>query len=180
MKGLLLSLVVFVLYVISTAVVSHIGRFERHSRLFLPAIAIWTPVYFALYALTSPSLGFLSEPWMATHRLADAIYGYGVLLLNVHSYIDWFFGFNGGFSTSVMLKLLRAGKHGLASHEVLAHYRLPDGTDKIFGWRVPRLVETGYLQLDGATGRYTLTKKGLLAARIGYACKRFLNLGKGG
>ena len=180
MKGLLLSLAVFVLYVISTAIVSHFGRFERHSRLFLPAVVIWSPIYFALYALTPRDLGFLSERWIAMHRAPDAIYGYFVLLLNVHSYIDFFFGFNGGFSTSLMLKLLRAGDRGMTSEEILGHYRMTDGTDKIFGWRVPRLIETGYLTKDRATGRYSLTRKGLLVAQIGYFCKRLLNLGKGG
>ena len=180
MKGLILSLAVFVLYVLATAIVSHFGRFERHSRLFLPAIAISTPIYFILYALTSPTLGFLSEPWMATHRVADAVYGYVVLLLNVHSYMDFFFGFNGGFSTSLMVRLLRAGPAGLPIDEIIGCYKLPDGRDKLFAWRIPRLAETGYLTIDAATGRCVLTAKGRLVARIGAFCKGVLGLGKGG
>jgi hypothetical protein len=180
MKGLILSLLVFVLYVISTAIVSHLVRFERHSRLFLPAIAIWIPIYFAAYFLTPATLGFLSTPWMATHRMLDAIFGCAVLLLNIHSYIDFFFGFNGGFSTSIMLLLFRSGVEGATTEELIGAYRCPDGTDKIHGWRLPRLIETGWIRLDPATGGCNLTSKGLAVARLSGWLKGLLCLGKGG
>lgn len=180
MKGLLLSLAVFVLYFISTVVLSHVFRFQRHSKLFLPAAALWTPVYFALYYFTSPSLGILSPPWMATYAWVDVIYGYAALLLNIHSYMDFFFGFNGGFSTSMMVKLMRAGPEGMTTEEMIACYRLPDGTDKIFAWRLPRLVETGYIVLEPISGRCRLTPKGRVVARLGALCKNILSLGKGG
>src|SRR3954471_16199350 len=100
MKGLFLSLAVFVLYVVSTAIVSHVVRFERHSRLFLPALAAWLPIYVLFYFLTPNTLGVLPQNWTATYPALDAVYGAVVLTLNVHSYMDFFFGFNGGFSTS--------------------------------------------------------------------------------
>ena len=180
MKGLLLSLVVFVFYVGSTITVSHFVRFERHSKLFLPAAAAWTPIYFALYWLTRPTLGFLSEPWLATHQWADATYGYVVFLLNVHSYMDFFFGFNGGFSSSILARLKNAGRAGLTPPELIANYRSADGTDKIFAWRLPRLAETGYLLIDPVSHRCRLTAKGRLVARLGSLYKNMLNLGKGG
>jgi hypothetical protein len=180
MKGVLLSLLVFFLYFVSTVIVSHLGRFQRHSKLFLPALAVWTPVYFALYWLTSPTLGFLAPPWLATHRWTDIIYGYVIFVLNVHSYMDFFFGFNGGFSSSMLVRLMKAGPAGLTLGEVIANYRTSDGTDKLFAWRLPRLAETGYLSIDSTSGRCRLTAKGRLVATLGLFCKNILNLGKGG
>jgi hypothetical protein len=179
MKGLLLSLLAFLFYVASTIAISHLVRFQRHSKLFLPAIVAWTPVYFALYWLTSPTLGFLSEPWVATHSRLDAIYGYVVFLLNVHSYMDFFFGFNGGFSASMLVQLKKS-RGGLTAEQIIARYRKPDGTDKIFAWRLPRLAETGYLTIDPVSRRCRLTAKGRLIAGLGSLCKNILNLGKGG
>lgn len=180
MKGLLLSLAAFALYVISTAVVSHLVRFERHSKLFLPALAVWLPIYALFYFLTPRTLGILPDNWLATYPAIDALYGGLVLILNVHSYMDFFFGFNGGFSTSIMARLIRAGSGGLRLDEVTAAYRLPDGGDKIMAWRLPRLVETGYLVIDPLTRQCWLTAKGRLVARIGLFCKQMLGIGKGG
>jgi hypothetical protein len=180
MKGLILSLAFFVLYVLSTAAISHLGRFERHSKLFLPAIAIWIPIYFAAYFLTPATLGFLSAPWMATHRMLDAICGCAVLLLNIHSYIDFFFGFNGGFSTSMMLLLLAREPRGATAEELIAEYRDKDGRDKIHGWRLPRLAETGYLRIDPHTQVCTLTDRGRTVARFTRFLKTILTLGRGG
>jgi hypothetical protein len=180
MKGLLLSLAVFALYVVSTAVVSHVVRFERHSKLFLPALAVWLPIYVVFYFLTPRTLGILPDNWIATYPTIDVLYGAFVLILNAHSYMDFFFGFNGGFSTSLMARLMRAGPTGLHFDEVTAGYRLPNGSDKIMAWRLPRLVETGYLVIDPLTQQCWLTAKGRLVARIGQLCKQLLGIGKGG
>jgi hypothetical protein len=129
---------------------------------------------------TPRTLVILPNDWLSTYPGVDLVYGSVVLLLNVHSYMDFFFGFNGGFSTSIMVKLLGASSSGLDIDEISASYRLSDGADKLLAWRLPRLVETGYLSIDPVTRRCTLTGKGRFVARIGLLCKRLLGLGKGG
>jgi hypothetical protein len=180
MKGLVLSAVVFLAYVVLTAAVSHFGQFARHSRLFVPAALVALPLFCVAYLLTPPDLGFLPVAWRAAHSWLDLALGVSVLCFNIHSYIDWFFGFNGGFSSSMMLLLDSADAKGTTAHELIAKYHDAEGRDKIHGWRIPRLVETGYLRLDPATGRYALTEKGRRLAIVTRLLKRVLNLGRGG
>lgn len=180
MKGLLLSFVVFVLYVVLTALLSHFARFERHSRLFLPGILLAVVAFAAGYCLTPADLGFLPAGWLASHAWLDVCVGLFVLLLNIHNYMDWFFGFNGGFSTSLMLLLYRAAKDGRTTDGLISEYHTGSGMDKIYGWRLPRMEETGYLAMDKETGTCTLTPKGRMTAQIGRLIKKILNLGAGG
>lgn len=180
MKGFILSALVFVAYVLLTALFSHILRPGRHSKVFLPAIAIAVVGYLAGYLLTPPGLGFLPTAWLAHFQWMDLPLGLFILILNIHNYIDWFFGFNGGFSTSLILLLHRAGAGGLTTAELIANFHGRDGMDKIYGWRLPRLEETGYIHIDKQTRVCTLTSKGRLAATITRVIKKTLNLGAGG
>ena len=130
--------------------------------------------------LTPADLGFLPRAWTASLPAVDLLYGLVVYFLNAHSYIDFFFAFNGGFSMSLMLELLQAGEKGLSTEEIISGYRLPDGGDKIYGWRLPRLEETGYITIDPQTNVCRLTAKGRVVAALTRILKRFLNLGRGG
>ena len=151
MKGFLLSTLVFVLYVVLTALVSHIFRVQRHSKLFVFAAAVSVVVYLGGYWLSPGGLGFLPPEWTAHFVWLDLLLGLFILVLNIHNYVDWFFGFNGGFSTSLILLLHRAGNAGRPSGELIANYHGRDGMDKIYGWRLPRLEETGYIKIDKQT-----------------------------
>jgi len=180
MKGIILSCAIFTAYVVLTAIVSHFARFQRHSRLFIPAALIAVPVFLAAYRFTPADLWFLPPPWQAARAWLDAALGVLILLLNIHNYIDWFFGFNGGFSTSMMLLLLAREPKGATAAELIAEYHRADGTDKIHGWRLPRLAETGWLRIDPSTQICTLTDKGRALARFTRFLKTVLTLGRGG
>jgi hypothetical protein len=117
---------------------------------------------------------------MAAHPTFDLFYGFAVFLLNAHSYVDYFYGFNSGFSTSLMQRILAAGEGGASQDEIIAAYIGPDGVDKIHGWRLPRLAAKGYVVIDKDSGTCRLTTKGLRIAKVAIACKRLLNLGLGG
>lgn len=176
MKGLLVSLLLFVLFVPLAALLSHLFRVKRHGKLLFPMMALSAPVFFGVYALLPDDLGFLPPEWQATHAWVDALTGTIILVLNIHNFIDYFFAFNGGFSTSLMLLL---HKRPRTSEELIAEYRGADGLDKIYGWRIPFLVKKGYVTV-GPDHVIRLTARGDRAARIGLFAKRFLNLGKGG
>jgi len=177
MKGLLVSLLVFAAYVPVSALLAHLLRIRRHGKLFFPLMALSVPVYAAVYFALPDDLGFLPPPWQATHAWVDVLAGAIVLVLNIHSFIDYFFAFNGGFSTSLLLLLHRAPR---TADALIAEYHGADGLDKIYGWRIPFLVGKGYVVIDPDTQVCRLTPRGERAARIGRFAKRFLNLAEGG
>ncbi len=180
MKGLILSLMVFAGYVVSTMVLSHILRPQRHGRLLLFPIFAWMPVFFVLYLKTPADLWVLPPSWMASRPWLDMTFGWFVYALNCHSFFDFFYGFNGGFSMSILLEILRTGPQGLQTDTLIEGYYNPDGTDKIYAWRVPQLVVKKYVLLDPHSGAAALTAKGRLLARVAILLKRILNLGEGG
>lgn len=180
MKGLAISLIVFIVYVVITALWSHIFRPRGHAKLFFPAVLIFTPVYFFAYWLTPPNAYCLPATWLSEPLWLDLTAGYFVFLLNCHSYIDFFYGFNCGLSTSLLLEMLRTGDRGLDTAHFIRRFHCADGTDKIFGWRLPGLATSGYIRQDGPNGMYQLTRKGLIVARLAWFLKRLLNLGAGG
>lgn len=180
MKGLLLSAFVLVGYVISVAVAARLVRFERKMTLYMAVFAIWIPLYFIAYLATPPNVWILPESWSRVPWELDLAYGFVVFALNVNNSMDVFFGLNEGFSTCLLLEIHRGGPRGLTTDELGATFRSPDGTDKIYAWRLPRLEASGYLVIDPTTGTCRLTGKGLWLARIAWWGKRILNLGPGG
>lgn len=180
MKGLILSLGWFAVAVLATMVISHITRPRNYSRVLLPTLLAGAPLYLATFFLTPPDLGFLGPAWLAHPAWLDASYGAVVYLLNAHSYYDFFWAFNGGFSMSLMLEILRHGPAGARTPDLVGRYVRPDGVDKIYGWRLPRLAESGMIEIDEAAGQCRLTKRGDQVARFTRFWKRFLNLGEGG
>ena len=180
MKGLILSVVVFVLYVLGTMVASHLLKPSHYSRVFVPGLVIGPVVLVVLYFLTPADLGFLSPGWQADRAWLDIFYGCLVFLLNGHSYIDFFFGFNGGFSMSVMLEILRRQPRAAKTDEIVRCYLRPDGFDKIYGWRLPRLADSGMITIDREKGTCRLTDPGRRVALFARFCKRWLNVGEGG
>ena len=180
MKGLIVSLIVFTGYVLGSMGLSHLLKPAFISRIFVPGLLIGIPCYFAVYFLTPVDMGMLPSAWIAHPQWLDAGFGCLVLLLNGHSFIDFFFGFNGGFSMSVMLEILRRQQDGAAEPEIISCYLRDDGFDKIYGWRLPRLANAGMIIIDEKTRTCRLTPSGLRVARFAAFCKKFLNLGLGG
>jgi hypothetical protein len=180
MKGLFLSAAVFLAYCVSAVVLSHLIRPQRHSGLFIRLAAFWSAVYLGLHLATPRDLGVLPPAWTADPAWLDMAVGLSVLLLNVHSFVDFFFGFNGGFSTSLLLNLLRVHPRPLRTTDLVDRYRSPSGFDKIIGWRLPALVRDGYLRIDTSTDECSLTPRGSRIATVTRILKRILNLEKGG
>ena len=159
---------------------SHILKPVRISRIFVPGLILANVGYFLLYFLTPENLGFLGPAWVAHPVWLDVGYGCLLLFLNGHSYIDFFFGFNGGFSMSLMLEILRREPNGAELDEIVNCYKGANGFDKIYGWRLPRLADSGMIRIDYTTGTCVLTQTGRRVAKFALFCKRVLNLGMGG
>ncbi len=180
MKGLILSVAVFIVYVLASMILCHCIRPRKPLPVLAGAALAGLPAYALAFWLTAPDLGFLPPAWRTAWSGFDAVCGAGVYLLNCHSYIDFFFGFNGGFSMSMMLAIRRAEKGELRMEELCARYILPDGFDRIYSWRLPRLRQAGLITIEPDTGVCRLTPKGARVARVGWFFKRLLNLAEGG
>ncbi|MBU1692642.1 MAG: hypothetical protein KKC51_01630 [Verrucomicrobia bacterium] len=180
MKGLLISFLVLAGYVLSVAVTAHLVRVERYSKLFFSMFAAWIPLYFVAYFATPANVWVLPDAWSRVPVKLDLMYGFVLFAFNMHSVLDFFFGVAGGFSTGLLLEILRTRRCGITTEEIIAKFRQPDGTDKIYAWRLPRLAETGYIVMDPASGDCRLTAKGAGAARIAWLAKKIFNLGMGG
>jgi hypothetical protein len=200
-KGLILSLVVFVLYVGSTAVAAHVLRPRGYLRLFLLAFLPCGVGYFTLYTVTPRDLYFLPPTWTGSDRSFDMAYGFAVLLLNCHNFVDYFFATCSGFSVSLLVAILDAGDRPITTVDLSAKFKLesetesrrmapgvgpvdmpaaPQESNRIYAWRLPYLVKRGWIRKDPQTDHYSLTDTGRIIARIVQGLKRSMNLGGGG
>ena len=200
-KGLILSLLAFVLYVGSTAVAAHVLRPKAYLRLFALVSLPCSVAYILLYAVTPDSLYFLPPTWRCSDRYFDIAYGFVILLLNCHNFVDYFFATCGGFSVSLLVAILDAGDKPIATADLSAKFKLEsetesrrvapgvgpvdmpvttDESDRIYAWRLPFLVKRGWIQKDPKTDHYSLTSTGRTIARIVHGLKRSMNLGEGG
>jgi hypothetical protein len=200
-KGLILSLLVFVLYVGSTAVAAHGLRPRGHLRVFLLAFLPCGVGYFILYTATPRDLYFLPPAWTGSDQSFDIAYGFAVLLLNCHSFVDCFFATCGGFSVSLLVAILGAGGRPMATADLSTKFKLESeaeprrmapGVDpvdmpaarqesnRIYAWRLPYLVKRGWIRKDPKSEYYSLTNTGRIIARIVHGLKRSMNLGEGG
>jgi len=179
MKGLIISIIVFAGYVVTTILASHVFKPKRHGRLFTATLFAFSPLYFIAYTVTPANIYVLPDSLLIGPRHVDMFYGYTIFLLNCHSYIDFFFGFNGGFSMSLILLILNAGTKGITSETLISSFRIDPVQDKIYSWRLPALIKNGCITKLENNG-YALTAKGRAIALISRFCKRLLNLGAGG
>jgi|GEM_PF-751345 len=180
MKGILLSLATFGAFIPCAMLASRALRVDRHARLFFGVILALSPVYALAYALLPPDLWFLPDSLLAGRPVIEAVLGYVLLLLNFHSFLNVFYGMNGGFSTCILSEIQKAGPQGLSTNSLVQLFQTPDGKDKIYAWRVPRLVETGYLLRDSQRDVYRLTAKGSFVARMTCCLQRLFATGERG
>lgn len=180
MKGLLLSLVTLTLYAVSTMLAGHFLRPKRHLYLFVFAIPIGVANFCLLYLLTPAGLGFLPDAWTTSKQLLDMAYGMAIFLFGCHSFVCVVFVACSGFSVSLLVATNVIGKEPASTEFLVSKFRMEDGRDRIYGWRVPHLEKRGYIRRDPNTGNYSLTVKGKLIAQVAEFAKRAMNLGEGG
>jgi len=180
MKGILLSLATLGMFIPSAMLASRVLRVDRHARLFFVLILALCPVYALAYRFLPPDLWCLPDTLVTRWPTLDALSGLIILLLNFHSFLNAFYGMNGGFSTCLLFEIRKSGPRGLSADSIVKLFQTPDGTDKIFAWRVPRLVETGYLLLDSQRGLYQLTAKSRWVACLTCHLQRIFATGEKG
>ena len=77
-----------------------------------------------------------------------------------------------------MVELEKAGDTGLSMEELTAYFRGEAGADKIFGRRIPNLLQGGYIVKRDEI--ISLTRRGRNVARITLFLKRLVCAGEGG
>ena len=180
MKGLLVSLVALFSFAILAAVAARLVRLKRDLQLLVYTAPLGAVVYFLLFLVTPPDLGFLPRAWMCSSARLDLVYGFVVYVLNCHTFIDCLSASCGGFSVSLLVILLQHGQLPTSTATLVGKFTLPDQTDSIYGWRLPHLEQRGYIRRDPDTGSYSLTAKGRIVAVVTHYLKRLMNLGEGG
>ena len=179
MKGILISLLAVLGFLITAIFAARLFRPTRHLQLFVPTALLWGGGYVALFLCVPASAGFLPLEWQSSSAWTDGLYGFIVYWLNIHTVVDVFFATCGGFSVSLLSAILRA-EGGLSTGALVEAFSGTQGGDKIYNWRVPHLERQGYLFRDANSGAYQLTPKGRLLASFTSFLKRLMNLGKGG
>jgi hypothetical protein len=180
MKGLIVSLVTLALYGLIVMAGAQVLRPKRHLALFLLGLLISIPAYFVLYWITPADLYFLPRGWICSMPWLDMLYGFVVFALNCHSFVDTIIAGCSGFSVSLLVAMLEMPDRQATSGVLIAKFKPADGTDLIYGWRLPHLQKRGYILMHAATGNCVLTAKGRLVARLARFLKRLMNLGEGG
>jgi hypothetical protein len=180
MKGVILSVVALAFYGLTVMAGAHLLRPQRHTGLFAVALLVSTPVYFVLYWITPADLWCLPQAWTCSIPWLDLLYGFVVFGLNVHSFVDTVIAGCSGFSVSLLVAILERPDRQATTEYLVAQFKPADGSDLIYGWRVPHLEKRGYLRVDPASGNCVLTAKGRFIARVARFLKRLMNLGAGG
>lgn len=171
MKGLLLAVLSFVILVGVSMSLLRLYRGKKYFKVFLIAFAFAVGMYSYLHWVFSHDLGFLPQSFLEPHATLDFVNGLLVLALFFHSFWDVVYttaltGFSGH------LTVLLACKGGLSRKEILSIYGANDEIDRVLAWRLPNLLQGGYLEAQGSG--FHLRPKGWAVARLTRLLKRML------
>ena len=174
MKGVIISFAALAVFVLGSSIAARILRLRRDLQVFGWMLPVGIVAYFVLFALTPANLGFLPEGWLCSNRTLDVWYGFIVLILNCHTFVDCISASCAGFSVSLLIILEKSAP----TDEIVNKFRVGQQGDSIYAWRLPHLEKRGYIRKEG--NGYALTGKGRIVAVITYSLKRLMNLGAGG
>ncbi|OGV61845.1 MAG: hypothetical protein A2498_11070 [Lentisphaerae bacterium RIFOXYC12_FULL_60_16] len=166
MKGIILSVACLIAFLPCAMFASRLLNVTRHARLFFKLLLVISLAYVVTFLALPSDLGYLPDSLVSHYTTMDGLLGYIMLWLNFHSFLTTFYGINGGFSMCLLYEIYRSGPQGLSTESLAHKFQTADGTDKIHAWRLPRLIETGYIAQDPGHSLYTLTAKGAWVARL--------------
>lgn len=178
MKGLILALVWLLLFCAVTMCALRTRRWEKPFKVFLVIFGATLPLYWLSYRLTPPDLWLLPPGAAESCGWVDFWYGLLVYALLFHNFWDFVYAGPMGFSAGLMVELERAGEEGLSREELIDYFRGESGMDRIFGRRLPNLVEGRYIVVRD--GKMVLTGKGRAVAALTAFLKNLLSAGEGG
>lgn len=178
MKGLILALLWFVLFLAAAVFLLRLRRRIKPFKVFLALFGATIPPYVYFYHVTPPDLCFLPKGLIEPCAMADFLYGLGVYALLFHNFWDFIYAGPMGFSAGLMVELEHSGGLGLSTDTIIACFESEGGGDKIFGRRMPNLLRGGYIVMNG--DRVRLTRKGRGIAAVTLFLKKLICAGEGG
>ncbi|OGQ44893.1 MAG: hypothetical protein A3H42_06315 [Deltaproteobacteria bacterium RIFCSPLOWO2_02_FULL_46_8] len=180
MKGIFLSFgaFCFLIPVSIVAVRSYAGK--KYFRPLIGAFVIAAFFYAFLFYCLPSDLGFLTKGWMVADQRLDFINGFLLLFLLFHSYWDAVYtSFFTGFSTKILIQMLRKEGHSLNVEELIKMYQGSQSGNPVIDGRLQNLVRGSYLA-PGISGEYQLLPKGNFFAVFTRTFQKILHIGEGG
>ena len=166
MKGILLSFLFFCILVMTIASILHINRPSRAGKTFWIVFWMLSPFYFLAHVLTPSDLWFLPKTLLSNSAFIDMFFGFFVFALNFHSFLDFFFAVNGGFSTCLTMEISRNRGKSATPAELLEKFHQNGDQAGIQNYRIINLLKGGYILLNNTTSCFELTAKGKVARKI--------------
>lgn len=171
LKGVLLAGVAFLCLMTISVLLLRLYHGKRYYRVFLIAFAVALGFYGLFYAVLPTDLGFLSPKWLERHRPLEFLNGILILGMLFLWFWDTFYtAVLTGFSSNLMVILAAGGTR--SPQEVLRIYGAEKELDSILAWRLPKLLDGGYIEAHGAG--YRIRSKGRKIGRLARFLQRLL------
>lgn len=178
MHGLVLAGICFAIYVLTCSFALKLYAKNREYRILIALLAVAVISYVILSISLPEDLGVLPPNWIELCPEVDFINGLVALVAPAPILWTYLYASGLGPSSNMMVEISRAGEKGLSSEDLYNLYRRPGNSDIIFQRRIPKLLESGYLQkLDNG---YQMLPRAMKYARIASTLKRLFNTGPGG
>jgi len=174
-KGILLSLISFFLLIVVSFFSIRAYRGKKYFYVFLTVLPFACLFYLLLFYSLPDNLYFLPQILVEPSRLVDFGNGLFILLLLFHIFWDTAYAtVLTGFSSELMVRLFREKQRGLSIEELMKEFGAEREMDEILEWRIPNLLNSGYVTAEGS--RFRLLKKGRWIAALGLFLKKLFRM----
>lgn len=168
MNGLLLSLAAFGVLVALSVVAIRFSSVKKYFKPLIGSFLVSTLLYSVMY-------------WFVWPRVSAVEYWNGMLILFLlfHSYWDTIYtSFLTGFSSGMLIRILRYGDRGVTIEDLILKYGCTQKASPVVTARLDNLLSGRYIQ-KGERG-YFLLPKGKFFAVLTKTIQKSLNMGAGG
>lgn len=170
LKGLLLSGVLLVIWVVVQGVVFHVATPRKAFTSMLASFAPTVPIYLVLYYMTPADLGLLPPRFVGVDWLLGLSNGLVVHVLLFLTAGLFYSHADRSITIRLLIELARAPEQRLT----LAEMQAMCGVEVLMQDRLDIMVRNGFLVATG--GRFVLTSKGLVGGSVGSVARRILRI----
>lgn len=179
MKGILLALPSFLLFVITAIFALRRYRGKKYFHIFSAELPFVCLSYACFFYYLPKNLFFLPPYALEPSLFIDFCNGFLLLALLIHIFWDAMYAtLLTGFSSGLIVHLFLQKQQGLSVKELCELSGSHRGIDDVFAWRLPNLLQDGYLSSEG--DRFYLTKKGRSLAKFSLLLKKLFTMDVGG
>lgn len=175
MKGILLSLIAFLILLLASVLAVRHYRGRKYFHLFLAIFPFSCLLYGLLFYGMPEDLYFLPRQWLEPSPLVD--FGNGLLILFLLFHLLWDTAYAmilTGFSSELAVRLFLHKEEGLSAEALLKEFGEDQEIDHILAWRLPNLLKSHYVVAEGNSFR--LLRKGKWIAAFSLFLKKLFNM----